>query len=212
MCALSINNPFTRYVFIEKTKWRIKKIKFLEKEFNNLKILTKHGDCNKILSEFLPQIAKNERALLFLDPFGMNLDWKTIQKAGEMKNIEIFLNLPLMAMNRACLMKNPDKLTIEKIEKMNRLWGSNEWQNLFYKKVPTLFGETKIKIDINAKESSNLFRKRLETVFSDVSEPLVIRNSKNNPLYCLILASHKPVAKKIINYIFRRFEKLKNLK
>jgi len=213
-CALTIENPFTAYFFIEKTKWRIRRLQSLKKKFDNLEIIIKEGDCNKILSELIPKFTygSRTRALLFLDPFGMSVDWKIIEKAATMKTIEIFLNMPIMAINRACLLNNPDKLTKEHIERMDGFWGNNEWQSIMYIDVSTLFGPRKVKDHIDAKKLSDYFVGRLESVFDHVSLPLVVKNSKNTPLYCLIYAGHNEIAKGIIEDIFKHFEKLKTIK
>ena len=213
--ALTIKYPFSKYFFIEKSSWRINKLGSLKEKFSNLKIEIIKGDCNKLLLKFIPNLSYNSyrRALVFLDPFGMSLDWNVIEQLASTKTIEIFLNLPLMAMNRVCLMNNPDKLTKEKIDQMNKLWGSEEWQHLTYSELPTLFGnKQKIKNDIDAKKISDSFVKRLKSIFSYVSSPLIMRNSNNGPLYCLIFAGHNEKGKNIIEDIFGRFEKFKNSK
>ena len=50
------------------------------------------------------------------------------------------------------------------------------------------------------------FQKRLQTVagFEFVPEPLPMRNSNNAVVYYLFFASQKPVAKKIIEDIFKK--------
>lgn len=215
MCALTIKYPFSKYFFIEKSSWRINKLESLKEKFGSLKIEIIKGDCNKVLLEFISILDYKffRRALVFLDPFGMSLDWNVIERLASTKTIEIFLNLPLMAINRACLINNPDKLTKEKVDQMNKLWGSEEWQHLTYLELPTLFGDKqKIKKDVDAKKISGSFVKRLKSIFPHVSLPLIMRNSNNAPLYCLIFAGHNEKGKNIIDDIFGRFEKLKNFK
>lgn len=208
-CALTIENLFTGYYFIENTNWRLQKLTNLKKEFLNLDIKVIKGDCNKIIRDELIGLfpySNSKRALLFLDPFGMSVDWETIKKVSEPKTIEIILNMPIMAINRACLLNNPDKLTKKHIERMNYFWGNNEWQNIIYRDMPTLFGKTKTKNCLDSKELSNYFVKRLQTVFNHVSQPLIMRNSKNAPLYCLIYAGHQKIAKDIVESIFHHYE------
>lgn len=212
--ALNIKHPFTKYFFIEKSDWRTSKLESLKKEFNNLEIEIINDDCNKVLLDLIPILNYKfyRRAFVFLDPFGMSLEWDIIQKLASTKTIEIFLNLPLMAMNRDYLINNHNNLTQKKIEKMNNFWGSSDWQD-FYLEVPTLFGtKQKIKKDIDPKKISDSFIKRLKTIFPFVSSPLIMRNSTNAPLYCLIFAGHNEKGGKIAENIFGRFEKLKNLK
>ncbi|MBU4284832.1 three-Cys-motif partner protein TcmP [Patescibacteria group bacterium] len=213
-CALSIKNPFTAYFFIEKEKWRIKKLESIKRRFKDLEIIIKNDDCNEVLTKLIPQFPYSsfKRVLVFLDPFGMNISWEIIEQAAKIKTIEIFLNMPIMAINRACLLNNPSKLTQKHIERMNRFWGNNDWQNIMYIDASTLFGPIKIKDYIDGKKLSEYFIKRLKSVFEYVSLPLIMRNSKNTPLYCLIYAGHNDKAKKIVEDIFKHFEKLKALK
>lgn len=211
-CALTIKNPFTKYYFIEKTGWRVRKLEKLKEEFKGLDIEIEEGDCNKILTQdIIPSLLYSsfERALLFLDPFGVSVNWSVIKQVSEMKTIEIILNMPIMAMNRACLLNDPDKITKEHIERMNNFLGDNDWQNEIYRNMQTLFGTTKVKNScFDAQGLSNYFVQRLKSVFGEVSSPLIMRNSKNAPLYCLIYAGHEKVAREIVESIFNRFKRV----
>ncbi|MBU2037117.1 three-Cys-motif partner protein TcmP [Patescibacteria group bacterium] len=183
----------------------------IKEEFKQTSIEIFEGDCNEILVKKLITLFPYDsfrRALLFLDPFGMNINWSVIAKSAQPKTIEIILNMPIMAMNRACLLNNPDNLTKRNIEMMNSLWGNDDWQKIVYSTVLTLFGTAKMKNCIDSKELSNYFVQRLKLVFGHVSRPLIMRNSKNSPLYCLIYAGHNKIAKNIIESIFGHFEKL----
>ena len=93
--------------------------------------------------------------------------------------------------------------------RMTRFWGSDEWRGDLYQEVPTLFGTVEVKrCATTGKRLGELYKRRLSEVFPAVSEPLVMTNSMNGPLYCLIAASHHPVGVKIVNDIFGRYERL----
>lgn len=208
-CALTIKRPFKGYFFIEETGWRIKKLMVLQKEFPNLNIEIQKGDCNEILRKKIFPLfpySSFKRALLFLDPFGMSVDWSTIEQAAKLKTVEIILNMPIMAMNRACLLNNPDKLTKIHINRMNKFWGNDEWQSIVYRDAQSLFGPVKLKNFEVSRKLSHQFVQRLKSIFSYVSQPLLMRNSKNVPLYCLIYAGHQKIAKEIIESIFNYFK------
>jgi three-Cys-motif partner protein len=211
--ALKIKNPFKSYIFIEKEDWRVKKLQRLKEEFKNASIEIKQGDCNKvIINSITPNIRyeKFNRGIIFLDPFGMDLDWSVIEKISETKALEIFLNFPVMAINRSILLNNPDRLTEEKIARMNAFWGSADWMTDIYKETPDLFEGKRIeKVSQTGKSLGSLFQKRLNEVFPEVTFPLVMKNSVNAPLYCLFFAGHNKTGKKIAESIFKGFEKLK---
>ena len=211
-CALSIKHPFTKYVFIEIADWRVEKLKKLQQEFDYLDIEIKQGDCNQILQEeIIPDLPyeSNKRALMFLDPFSLDIEWETLEMAAKQGTIEVFINFPIMAVNRTVLVSNIRRLSEKQIERMNRFWGTDEWHRDLYRIGTDLFGKTYIeKIPQTGRSLSNLFRNRLKSVFPEVSTPLIMRNSKNSPLYCLIFAGHKKTGRKIIESIFKRFELL----
>ena len=59
------------------------------------------------------------------------------------------------------------------------------------------------------KKLVDAFRNRLKKVagFRCVPEPIAMVNTKNADLYYLFFASHKPVAKNIVDSIFRKYRK-----
>ena len=60
------------------------------------------GDCNKVLLvKVFPRCRYEDyrRALCLLDPYGLNVNWEVLQKAGKMKSIEIFYNFMIMDAN-----------------------------------------------------------------------------------------------------------------
>jgi three-Cys-motif partner protein len=211
--ALKAKKPFKSYIFIEKEDWRVKKLEDLKKKFPELDIKIKQGDCNTIIvNDIIPTIRFENfnRGIIFLDPFGMEVDWGTIEGIAKTKALEIFLNFPVMAINRSILVNNPDKIDKAKIEKMNKLWGSEQWMGEIYKEAPDLFERRIEKVSQTGKSLGMLFQKRLEELFPFVTFPLVMRNSINAPLYCLIFAGHNATGKKIADTIFKSFEKLKS--
>jgi three-Cys-motif partner protein len=74
------------------------------------------GDCNEyMINELLPTIHFNRfnRALCLLDPYGLDLDWDldwdVILQAGQSRAVDMFLNFPVMDMNRNAMWRDPDK-------------------------------------------------------------------------------------------------------
>lgn len=208
--ALTIQHPFSSYTFIEKESWRAERLRNLEQEFPERQIQIIQGDCNQVLTEnIVPRIRfrKFNRGLVFLDPFGMNVEWSTIQQLAETRALEIFMNFPVMALNRTVLANDPNSLTPTQIDRMNRFWGSSDWRANIYEEVPTLFGPVEVKIHPSSgRQLGQLFKKRLREVYSFVTEPLLMVNSRNAPLYCLIFAGHNSTGAKIVQDIFKGYQ------
>jgi len=169
------------------------------------------GDANlKLTSEVLPKIhfRKFNRALCLLDPYGLHLDWEVILLAGQSQAVDMFLNFPVMDMNRNAIWRNPEKAPQGGIERMTRFWGDESWKKVAYAESAQgdmFSGHALVKQDNDAIVTA--FRDRLKTVagFKYVPDPLPMRNSNNAIVYYLFLASQKAVAEKIITEIFAKY-------
>lgn len=108
--------------------------------------------------------------------------------------------------NRNVLWKNPEGVDTEDIKRMNAFWGDGSWRNIAYKKEKGLFGPIEEKVDNET--VAEAFRKRLQEVagFRCVPKPLPMRNSTGTIIYYLFFASHKPVAKDIVEDIFSKYQ------
>lgn len=201
--AIQVDPPFSEYHFVELNP---DKSDFLRKKLGNQKdTYFYQEDCNKILQEkIFPRAKYNDynRALCLLDPYGLNLNWEVIKKAGKMRSIEIFLNFPIHDANRNVLWTDPENVKPEQTERMNNFWGDDGWKEVAYRSEKTLFGDKKVKRDIENVVSA--FRNRLKDVaeFEFVPEPTLFSNTKSAPLYYLFFAAHQPVASSIVTDIF----------
>ncbi|MBM4331982.1 MAG: three-Cys-motif partner protein TcmP [Deltaproteobacteria bacterium] len=208
--ALNLSPSFTQYHFIEQTDWRVEKLQKLHKEFPSHSITIYHGDSNRILREqILPQMpyASKKRAIAFIDPFGMEFQWQTMENLAAIKTVEIVLNFPVMAINRGVLRKNPQMISESAKTRLEQFWGTVDWMVDLYEDEQTLFGPETVKRKLSGKEFGRVFKKRLEEIFPHCSNPVLMANSKNAPLYCLIFAGHNANGKKIAEQIFAKHEK-----
>ena len=209
--ALEIDNPFTEYHYIDIDKEKAETLNRLTGDRTNINIYQE--DCNEVLvKKILPtlQYESKKRALCILDPYGLHLQWETIMTAAKLKTTEIFLNFPLMDMNRNVLHKDLLSADADQIERMNKFCGTDEWQEILYKvdKQMGLFGDPdRIKIvNSNIKLGEWFKKERLQKVagFKFVPEPMLMRNSKGGPLFFLFFASHNETGKKIVTDIFNK--------
>jgi len=212
--ALEIDNPFTEYHYIDIDKEKAETLNRMTGDRTNVNIYQE--DCNEILTEkILPSLPYKsyKRALCILDPYGLHLNWKTIMTAAQQRTTEIFLNFPLMDMNRNVLHKELFSAEPDQIERMNRFCGTHEWQEILYKEdnQMNLFGDTyRVKVvDSNAKLGNWFKKERLQKAagFKFVPEPLLMKNSKGGPLFFLFFASHDETGKKIVTDIFNKYRK-----
>lgn len=210
--ALQCNPAFHRYFFIEKDPKKLAELQinlireFPEKEKD---ILFNGGDSNTVIQELCEKDWRRHRAVLFLDPFGMQVAWTTIEAIAKTRAIDLWILFPLgVAVNRM-LTKN-GQINEPWKRKLDEIFGTGDWYDVFYKVTsqPSLFEEETTVVQKIAGFSDILtyYVNRLKTVFPCVAEnPLPLFNSKNIPLYALFFAAGNPkggeTAVKIAQYI-----------
>jgi three-Cys-motif partner protein len=207
--ALNVQPRFDAYCFIDLNADKTGYLRTICGDRQDVDIHT--GDSNKYLTEtVLPaiQYKKFTRALCLLDPYGLHLDWEVMLQAGQSKAVDMFLNFPVMDMNRNAIWKDPSKVPKGGIDRMNKFWGDESWRDAAYGEPPqgNLFG-SEPPVKLRNKDIVAAFTKRLKEVagFGYVPEPLPMKNSKNAVVYYLFLASPKAVAGKIITDIFDKY-------
>lgn len=193
--ALEVAPPFGRYVFIEKNKKRAAELKSLRREFpaKASAIHIEEADANDHLKQWCAKTDwKRHRAVVFLDPYGMQVEWATIEAIAKTKAIDLWILFPLgVAVNR---LLTKDKPPPKKwAAQLTRLFGTEEWRTAFYPKqqTHTLFGaEESQRKEADFARIGDFFLKRLRTVFAKVApDPRVLKNSKGVPIYLLCFAA-----------------------
>jgi three-Cys-motif partner protein len=206
--ALRISPPFDEFYFIDIEADKTAQLEKLREGRKNVHIHT--GDANPYLKTLLPTIRYEDykRALCLLDPYGLHLDWEVILLAGRSRAVDMFLNFPVMDINRNAIWRNPENVPQDGVARMTRFWGDETWKWSAYAESPQLglFNPPDLVKQSNETIAA-AFRERLGTVagFSFVPEPLPMRNSNNAVVYYLFFASSKPVAEKIIRDIFDKY-------
>src|SRR5579884_1455049 len=131
--ALKISPPFDGYYFIDLSPEKTDYLRSNYGNRRNVHIYT--GDCNEILiKQVLPTIRYQNynRALCLLDPYGLHLDWEVMLQAGQSKAVDMFLNFPVMDMNRNAIWREPGKARPGGVERMTRYWGDESWKQAAY--------------------------------------------------------------------------------
>lgn len=209
--ALLIEPGFKDYYLVDLDGDKIDHLRKVAGNKTSVKIF--EGDCNEILlKQIFPNVRYENfrRGLCLLDPYGLHLNWEVIETAGRMGTIDLFLNFPIMDMNRNALWRNPECVSTEGIERMTAFWGDESWRDVAYKKNPQqcLFGEPD-PLKASNDDVVAAFHRRLKEVakFRCVPKPMPMRNSRNAVVYFLFFASQQPVAIKIVEDIFSKYEK-----
>lgn len=203
---------FDSYVFIEHSATRCAELEKLKQEFPDLAndIRIEKSDANQWIQTVCSKNWRDRRAVLFLDPYGMQVEWETIEAIALTKAIDLWLLFPLgIGVNR--LLTRSGAIPEQWQYRLDVRLGTQAWRKELYSErtIPTLFGEQEKRLAKAAVEKIGCyFNDRLKTVFAGVAdEPGVLRNSTNSPLYLLCFAAGNakgaPIALKIANHLLK---------
>lgn len=214
--ALQCEPPFDEFVFVERNPNHYEALSHLRDEYpdKSSKIRLIHGDANEELNKLCGAWdARTQRAVLFLDPYGMQVEWTTIEAIAETASIDLWILFPLgIGVNR--LLTRSGDIPSSWRERLNLLLGTDDWFTAFYKVEPqeNLFGEVewaviKQKVDV----IGGYFVDRLKSIFPGVAaEPKILRNSRNSPIYLLCFAAANPrgkdIALRIAGHLLRNID------
>ena len=209
--ALKTHPRFDRYVFIERNADRCAQLDSLKVEFPDLApdIRVEQGEANEEIRKICDKDWRSHRAVLFLDPYGMQVEWQTIEAIARTAAIDLWLLFPLGIGVTRLLTRSGD-IPAGWRTRLDKLLGTQDWYDEFYRveHQPTLFGTDEERVVKATNDTiGRYFNNRLKSVFPGVAEPGVLRNSSNCPLYLLCFAAANengaPTALKIANHILK---------
>ncbi len=194
--ALQSVPHFDDFVFIEQSQKRCAELEQLKDDFPSLApaIHVQQGDANTEIQTLCGGDWRHRRAVLFLDPYGMQVEWKTIEAVARTQAIDMWLLFPLgIGVNR--LLTKSGDIPEEWRTRLDLLLGTRDWYEEFYRveRDTDLFGDQREHV-VKASMASigGYFTRRLGEVFAGVAEPGVLRNSVSNPMYLLCFAVGNP--------------------
>jgi three-Cys-motif partner protein len=201
---------FDYYYFVDKDKESSLKLHELLSRFENEKTLVyRNSDANKQIEMLAEAMLKDRKfaSLVLLDPFGMQVDWSSIEMLKETRT-DLWILIPTGVIVNRLLDR---KCELTHIDKLTSFFGKDEafLKSYFYKirTVGTLFGETEIieKVKKPIEKIAELYIEQLKTIFDYVTEkPLVLYNTRNTPIFHFACASNNQTAIKIASQIIKK--------
>ena len=212
--ALETSPRFAEYYFIEQSSRKCAELERLRDEFpdkaKDIHILNE--DANAALLRVCNDTWKrrNLRAVLFLDPFGMNVSWQTIEAIARTEAIDMWYLFPLgVGVNR--LLTKDGVIPESWQQKLDNIFGCSDWKEQFYQtevRQGLLWDEEVTTKTGDFRQIANYFVERLDSIFAGVAKkPLPLYNSRKNPLYLLCFACGNkkgaPIALRIADNILK---------
>jgi len=207
--------PFDIYYFVEKDERNKLSLQSqMEENYFGKNIHIVQADCNIKLVDMARFLKSNSkfRALAFIDPFGMTVNWNSIEALKGL-GIDLWILVPTgLGVNRLLVKdRNIPEAWLKKLEYFLGLPRQDITEH-FYKENSrtTLFGEeTYISKESNAiQKIGQLYTNRLKTVFKFVSDSFIMRNANNSIMYHFMMATNNATALTIANEVIKPKYKL----
>jgi three-Cys-motif partner protein len=157
------------------------------------RIVVRNGDANEILVEWATTSNwRSQRAVVFLDPYGMQVEWSTLEAIAGTMAIDLWLLFPLgQGVNRLLMHDSPP--TGAWADRLTAIFGTDEWRSAFYqptKQLRLFDDEPRYEKSASFDSIAQFFLQRLDSIFERVApNPLVLMNSRNNPIFLLCFAA-----------------------
>ncbi len=203
--ALKTHPPFDEIIFIEKDQYNTKTLQNLIDASRHPNATVRLGDANQILLDICrPEHWRKRRGVMFLDPFGMNVEWTTLQMIAGTEALDVWFLFALAATVRN-LPRLASRLDAGKRLAVSRILGTDQWFEEFYEIDPhSRIGLFDIyDLPMHAKRTATLdeieayVQRRLLTLFPHVEPPRRLKAPGNKSLFSLFFAVSNPNPKAI---------------
>lgn len=209
--AIDADPAFDKLIFIDKDPRHVEALKNLAQEYSHRKIDVINGDANDEIQKLVKsQNWTGKRAVLFLDPYGMNVDWKTLEAIRSTEAIDVWYLVSLSGLFRQAA-RDRDAVDKEKSKSLTRMLGTKAWEAAWYQPVETtdLLGPIDEKYTrlANVDAIEKFFWNRLKELFPQVLKPMRLNDNRGIPQFSLFFAISNPepkaigLATKIANHI-----------
>jgi three-Cys-motif partner protein len=197
--ALEVDPPFQHLVFIEPHRRRHAALAALAAANPDRDIECIRDEGNTLVRAICgadhwraptSKGGRRVRAVLLLDPYGMQVDWTTLQAIRETKAIDLLYLYPVGAVMRQAP-RDLSKLDVDKAAALTRLHGDDSWKRDWYeasRQQDLLSRDLSVLRAMTARQIEAWFKARLERLFPFVSEPLPLLTTRGAKLFSLFLA------------------------
>lgn len=196
--ALSTKAPFSKYLFIERSASKLAELHRLQVEFPHLasRMEFVKDDANNAVDRFCTSTDwRRTRAVVFLDPFGNQVKWNTVETIGRSKAIDLWYLFPAgLGVHRQ--IGRGGSVHPTHAQSLDELLGSAEWRKSFIQSetINDLFGHVNRMEKTATPASITAFMiERMKGPFQGhVLDEWLPLGSRNIHMYSLIFACANP--------------------
>ena len=175
---------FDELIFIEKDLESYNKLKELKEEFPNRNIEMINGDSNEYIIKMRGNW-KRKRGVLFLDPFGAQVNWTTLEAVASYKAIDVWILFPTSAIARMLpKSRMPEDISDGLAKSLTRVYGRDSWRSLYHTQ-GNLFHEDEKFRDTGVYGLREIYKNQLRDLFGErfLDRSKTLKGPTNSPLY-----------------------------
>lgn len=170
--ALGVKPPFDRYVFNDVKKSNVVALRErVEKDFAHLsdRVTITRFDANEMPSELCKTTDwKSTRAVVFIDPFGLQIRYETLEKLAKTGAVDLWYLVPVFAMYRQ--VRGDGEVLEDGGKSVDEALGTTEWREVVAKQEKGqigLFGDSEevSKRAVNVSWFEKVAKERLKLAF-----------------------------------------------
>lgn len=211
--AIDTDPPFDQLIFIEHKKRHVAALEELAAKYPKRNITVLKGDANRRIQQGTKsQDWSGVRAVMFLDPYGMGVEWETLEAIRKTRAIDVWYLVSLSGLYRQAT-KTKSALDEKKRAALTRMLGTSEWEEAWYDKGGQISfledAEPELRRTGDLGRLEAFVTKRLEGLFPTVLGPKRLFNDRNAPMFSLYFLCSNPspkaigVAQRIASHILK---------
>ena len=192
--ALSVNPPFHKLYFVDTDLENVKALQGLADANDARRAVVRPGDANEEIARICADTDwRNTRGVLFLDPYGNEVEWATLENIARSTKLDVWYLFPLSGVFRNAPI-DKGKLTADKRASISKILGTPDWEQAFYS-APEQAQSSLFSMPVEAAQRTMnvdgieaFVKTRLETEFSLVLGPKRLLGPRRAPLFSLFFA------------------------
>ena len=184
--ALIVDRPFDELIFVEKDPENCRHLTQLKSDYPDRTIEIINSDANDFLSSF-NRDWRRCRGVLFLDPFGAEVEWATLERIAQFNALDTWILFPVATIARLLpTRREPDDISQKWADKLTKVYGDDSWREL-YRDDPqqSLFGKANRVRASGVDGLVRIYKGKLRTLFGPryLDNSRELKNSTNSVLY-----------------------------
>ena len=197
--ALDLDSAFSEYIFVEKGRTKARELERLKSLYPAKadRIKVENADANSALRQFCAtRDWRKCRAVVFLDPFGNQVEWSTIEAIAATMAIDLWYLFPAgLGVHRQ--IGHDAQVDAEKEASLTRLYGTSEWKTVLIseEQSPDLFGDgnkRSVKVSTPALATEFMLRCMRPIFKGGVLDEWLVLGRRTHHSYSLVFAWANP--------------------